>query len=457
MECFTVYSNELDGILSPLFFISKPKNTKGFIELKKVANINPSRKRPNLKLDDKVPYVGLPETGDLEIKQVLRRPYKEVKGRNIIKQGDILFARIEPSIFNQKYIFVSNLESSEYAFTSTEFYIVESKNNIVPEFLFYMFFSDLVYKQVIGKTTGSTGRRRLDKGVFEKLMIPYPNIETQNRIVEIMKSAYAIKKQKKQEAIKLLNSINDYVLAELDIKLPELKDKIYFTVDSKEVKNNRSDSYYFQPKFKEVGKALEKGKYTITKLNKISDKITSGQRPKGGVRQIKEGIPSLGGEHVLSNGSILTQDLKYIPIEFHKMHLKSKVAKKDIIIVKDGATTGKVGIVPENYPFEEVNINEHVFLVRCKKEINPYYLFAFLKSQIGQIQINREITGGTIMGIVRESVDNLKIPIPAIKIQNKIAKEVKTRMESADELNKEAEEILIEAKAKVEKIITGSI
>lgn len=196
-------------------------------------------------------------------------------------------------------------------------------------------------------------------------------------------------------------------------------------------------------------------KEEIKKLNEISEKLLSGQRPKGGVGQIKKGIPSLGGEHVLSDGKIKTGGLKFIPEEFHKTQLKSKIMKKDILIVKDGATTGKVGIIPEDYPFEEANINEHVFLLRVKEEINPYYIFSFLKSELGQIQIDRDITGGTITGIIRETTENIKIPLPPLPIQNKIAEEVKQRMQKAEQLQKEAKEDLESVKVEVEKIILG--
>ena len=95
-----------------------------------------------------------------------------------------------------------------------------------------MFFTDSVYNQILGKTTGSTGRRRLDKGVFENLLIPFPSIENQNKIVSLMQSAYQQKKQKAQEADNLINSIDDFVLDELGIKLPELQDKKCFVVNS---------------------------------------------------------------------------------------------------------------------------------------------------------------------------------------------------------------------------------
>ena len=307
--------------------------------------------------------------------------------------------------------------------------------------------SDIGERLAFRRSTGGT-RPALDYQALKTIPVIF-----KPGIVDIMQSAYAQKKQKEAEAQKLLDSIDGYVLDELGIELPEIEDKMFFVVSSDEVKSNRLDAYYYQPRFEEVEKALRNGKYTVESLKSGLNEITSGQRPKGGVKQISDGVPSLGGEHILGNGCIATQDLKFIPNNFHESHLKSGTNKNDILLVKDGATTGKVGIIPEDYPFDEVNINEHVFLIRCKKDINPYYLFSFLKSTISQIQINREITGGTIMGIVREAVENLSIPLPPIEIQNKIADEVKRRISEAEMLKAEASRVIEEAKKKVEKMM----
>lgn len=94
-------------------------------------------------------------------------------------------------------------------------------------------------------------------------------------------------------------------------------------------------------------------------------------------------------------------------------------------------------------------------MLRVKENVNPYYIFSVLKSQLGQIQINREITGGTIMGITRETTENIKFPLPSLAVQNKIAEEVKNRMQKAEQLQKEAKEELEKAKRDVEKIILG--
>ncbi len=453
MRCFTVNYNSLNGILSPLFFISQPQDTKNFIPLSKIALVNPNRQKPQLGLDEAVPYVGLPETDDGEIKEILYRPYREVKGRSIFKENDILFARIEPSVFNQKYIYADGLRDNNYAFTSTEFYVVKAKEDVDSKFIFYMFFTNPVFEQIKGKTTGSTGRRRLDKGSFENLLIPFPNKEIRAKVVEILDQAQRQREEKLKQADELLNSIDGYVSQQLGIDYTEPREEKIYIVNSKDLEGNRQDPYYYNPKFALAIKEIRKSRYKTEKLENVINTLTSGQRPKGGVRIAEGNVVSIGGEHILDDYSIATNNLRFITSTFHKKHLASKTNKNDIFIVKDGATTGKVGIMPNDYPYNEVNINEHIFLIRAKKNVNPYYLFIFLKSHLGKIQIEQQISGGTVTGITREATKNLIIIMPPLSIQTSIAQEVRKRIYEAKKLKTNANTVLEEAKRKVEQMI----
>ena len=70
----------------------------------------------------------------------------------------------------------------------------------------------------------------------------------------------------------------------------------------------------------------------------------SGSRPAGGVREDTEGVPSLGGENVLAEGGMTYRVLKKIPHQFYALMSKGKLRNGDVLINKDGAQTGKVGL-----------------------------------------------------------------------------------------------------------------
>lgn len=132
-----------------------------------------------------VPYVGLPECNLTSIREVVMRPYGEVKGRAVAKPGDVLFARIEPSIFNKKYVLADDLKGHAFAYTSTEFYVVTPIESVsIAEYVHAMFFCSFVYLQTRGMTTGSSGRRRLDSGQFRTLKLPLAEASVQREIAD---------------------------------------------------------------------------------------------------------------------------------------------------------------------------------------------------------------------------------------------------------------------------------
>jgi type I restriction enzyme, S subunit len=202
---------------------------------------------------------------------------------------------------------------------------------------------------------------------------------------------------------------------------------------------SRIDPFFYRPLFQDFFDLLQKNKFQKYSLKDIA-LIFSGHRPKGGVRNIEAGVPSLGGEHVLSSGEIKANELKFIPEEFHQKHLDTNIVAKDIILVKDGATTGKVGIIPDDYPYPDCNINEHVFAIRITdKKVIPEFVFSVLFSDIGQLQIKKNITGATVTGLTRESVENLLIPLPDLILQQKVVKKIQ---EAYEQKKKKQAEIL---------------
>ncbi len=99
------------------------------------------------------------------------------------------------------------------------------------------------------------------------------------------------------------------------------------------------------------------------------------------------------------------------------------------------------------------NINEHLFLLRTKDDVNPIYLFNYLNSSFGKLQIQREITGATVTGITRDVVKRLKIILPDIEKQTEIANHITEIRSNAKQLQQEANDIVEEAKEWVEQIL----
>src|SRR4030042_1135029 len=117
---------------------------------------------------------------------------------------------------------------------------------------------------------------------------------------------------------------------------------------------------------------LPEGWIEIT-LNQILQALKSGSRPKGGVRGIKEGIPSIGGEHINENGGFRFETIKFVSHNFFKQMNHGHIQTGDILIVKDGATTGKVALVRDDFPYNPAVVTEHVFICPPPAGIHPAF------------------------------------------------------------------------------------
>ena len=62
--------------------------------------------------------------------------------------------------------------------------------------------------------------------------------------------------------------------------------------------------------------------------------------------------------------ALTLKKIKYIPEAFFESLNKGRIYPADIIVVKDGATTGKTSFVGEDFPYARAAVNEHVFIVR---------------------------------------------------------------------------------------------
>lgn len=158
-------------------------------------------------------------------------------------------------------------------------------------------------------------------------------------------------------------------------------------------------------------------------IDLLSDLIT-GKRPKGGVKDITEGVLSLGGEHISSDGRLKLEKPRYIPHEFAQSIKHALIRVNDILIVKDGATTGKTAFIFEHQLKEVAYINEHLFICRSCKEIHPLYLFYFLRSEIGNKAILADFRGATQGGISREFAHKVIVPCAPLNEQRRIVEKL---------------------------------
>ncbi len=286
---------------------------------------------------------------------------------------------------------------------------------IVPEGVIFQ--TGTAYKQLRKRLieTSLTGVISLPAGVFQ----PYSGVKTSILILDKEKS-------KKNKDIFFIDIVNDGYSLNANRNIIDKNDLPQNIINIQENKNlnkiektkilNSDDLSFVYSKYVEEDKN-DKFKFKRIKISEIAE-IFSGSRQKGG--SLEKGIPSIGGAQIGKNGEILNEKMVFISEEHFNSMKKGQLKMGDVLIVKDGATTGKMGFY--NGEYTKAAINEHIFALRTNENFNNYFLYYLLKNNNFQTKLKPFIQG--IIGGINLKFSNIELPFPNIEIQNQIIEEL---------------------------------
>ena len=320
---------------------------------------------------------------------------------------------------------------------------IKTQNYQTSEVLATFLNSDIGEKLASRRSTGGT-RPALDYSALKSIPIIY-----NPQIVEIMQSAYAQKKQKEQEANALLDSIDDYVLAELGVEMPVVEEKKCFVVYANKRVGRRIDSHFHQPKYHGFKQALEAGKYRVAPLSSLITDLKNGVEIRTysdhGYRYLR--VSDLG-----KNG-IENHNPRYVDVE--EIPNKIKLTSNSFLISRSGSL-GLVSVVEDE--IREAILSSHIFKVGLNTDqILPRYLEALFRSQIGQTQFFQNNNGGVIPEISQSALKSISVVVPPSDVQEQIAEEAMRQRSEAMKLRQEADAIVEEAKREVERVMLEGV
>lgn len=133
---------------------------------------------------------------------------------------------------------------------------------------------------------------------------------------------------------------------------------------------------------------------------------------------LDEGIEFISAEAV-SSGEINFENRRGYISELANREYSKKYSPRlhDIYMIKSGATTGRSAILREERPF---NIWSPLAVLRSMAGVNPFYLHYAVQSTSFQKSISLAWSFGTQQNIGMGALGQLKIPLPALEIQNAI-------------------------------------
>jgi len=370
-----------------------------------------------------------------------------INNRKILKYGDIITPFRGQTIFTNKFAFYN---FNEVATIDNNLGIIRLDiDKIIPKFFRYYISSKIGFNEIL-KNVGGAGIPALTKDIIANINVPILSKNTQQNIINIMDKAYLSKKQKEKQAKELLDSIDAYLLNELDITLPKIDnslDKRIFEVKLSDISSMRFDPDY---------------KSKIDTLKNLTWKY-----PLCEVKDLMIGSAQYGANETAQEYK-LKDDIRYIRItdideigilKEHNMKTANNVLNQYILNYNDilFARSGSVGrcYIHKNIKNKAIFAGYLIRFILDEIKVNPNYFFYYCHSSIYKYWVSAIERPAVQSNINSEEYKSLNIPLPPIKKQNEIANHIQDIRDKAMQLNDEATQDLENAKLEVEQMILG--
>ena len=280
--------------------------------------------------------------------------------------------------------------------------------------------------------------KHLNIGEFLNLKIPLPPLAIQTQIANRLKSSKFQALSLEKEAKEILNK------AKIDVETLLLSAGVTLAFSFEAF----IQTHYFD----KIAKIWNEREYSVVRLGEvgimqngslISEKLYTYKKGRAYIR-----IKDLSFKEDISLNSAVFIDESFKPTN------EVRVKENDIVFATIGATIGKANLVTQELAGSFISNNTSKFSIFNQLAYPAFCTYIF-QSNFFQEFIKQNTTITAQPKITNKCILNLKIPLPPLTEQERIAKEISQRKAQAKALKQEAKESLESAKKEVEHIILG--
>lgn len=363
------------------------------VPLSTIVEINPRKREwayfPGETEVTFVPMQAVSEaTASIEYPEV--RTIDEVrKGFTPFIEGDILFAKITPCMENGKVAIALNLHN-DLGFGSTEFHVLRAKKVVLPKYIYYFLRQPTFRAEAKQRMQGAVGQQRVPADFLINYSIPLPPLSEQQRIVEILDQADALRR-KRAEA----DARAERILPALFVKMfgnPATNPKGWEYIEVEDILELERVGIRTGP----FGSSLKRHEYT------------------------NDGVPVWGINNIQQNEFIEEGSLFISPDKYQEL-TNYEVEKGDILISRAG-TVGKLCVARPTQSPSIIGTN----LVRVslnQSRMAPDYfvaLFSHFPKSIGNLRASGDDNAYSFLN--PKTLKSLRIPCPPLSLQLEFTK-----------------------------------
>lgn len=304
--------------------------------------------------------------------------YEDKYDRYLLEEGDILISQtgnvgrvgrmtseLLPAFLNQRVAKISN----------------QSPNDLLDEYLFWVLNNDSFERDAMYDSSG-VAQKNLSMKWIKGYKIPLPSLEEQKAIVA------------KLDRAQRLIDIDKQMLAKYD----QLIQSVFLEMFGDPVTN-------------------EKG-WEVKKLRDLCYKITDGTHHSPETFEVEE-YPYITAKHVDHFKVDFFSKPSYVKRDIHdKIYSRCNPEKGDVLLIKDGATTGKAAINP--YDFEFSMLSSLALLKLNKNVLTGTYLVNVMNDgRYKDLIRDQYMSGAAIKRYTLKKINEFALPVPDLSVQEK--------------------------------------
>ena len=266
--------------------------------------------------------------------------------------------------------------------TSTDCFVVnQDSEDIDVKYVYYYLKSNI---KILEDGFKGAGLKHISKKYISEIKIPLLSLQDQKKIAEILSQIENLI-NKREESIKLLQELTKSTFLDMfgkahTFNIIEFGQAIEFLTDY-----HANGSYEILKKHVEL---LDSEDYAL--MIRTTD---------------------------LENNNF-AQNVKYITQSAYDFLTKTKIYGGEIIINKIGSA-GNVYLMPNlNKP---VSLGMNLFMLKIKKNFNNTFIYYYLNSNRGKLEINKRVKGAVTKSITKDAVRSIPLINPPKPLQDKFA------------------------------------
>jgi len=308
--------------------------------------------------------------------------------------------------------------------------IVKPKTNkIDKEFLFYILQHKIVQKVIKNYTTGTTIKHA--SRAVDFIVLPLPPLPEQKAIAEILSTVD-----------KTIQKVDEIIAKTERLKKGLMQKLLTKGIGHKEFKDT------------EIGRIPKE--WRVVRVEEVAEvKGRIGWRGYKKTDFVEPGIGaiSLGADNITEDNKLNLEELTWISLKKYEESPEIHVKFGDIIMAQRGSL-GKVAIIDKDVG--KATINPNVVLIK-NIEVNNFYLYYVLASPFIKKCILAITSETTVPLLTQQQIRSLKIPVPPILEQQKIAGILSTVDKKLELERKRKEKLERIKKGLMDLLLTGKI